>query len=307
MAALRCTRRGTDRRHRDQDLSGACVHAGAGLVRVASACADPVLGAPVHLGHGRGGKMAATAETLARSAILGLTEELRAGEAVSVADVLVRLFPDTQLHFVDIDISNNAVAVATTGDVADPAYLRSLANVIEDHPLIRSHVPLTWSNVVPRRMSDVISQRELAKTRAYNELLRPAGVTHQLEIMTSIRGSRGTAWVMNRCGCDFSEREVCVAIALQPSLAVLQYVFDRQKIASRIGGYSESDNSYDLTVRELEVLSLVSDGLTAVRIAHVLNISLRTVHKHLEHAYGKLKAHDRLMAVTRARAAKLIT
>ncbi|MBO0863804.1 MAG: helix-turn-helix transcriptional regulator [Mycobacterium sp.] len=251
--------------------------------------------------------MAATAETLARSAILGLTEELRAGEAVSVADVLVRLFPDTQLHFVDIDISNNAVAVATTGDVADPAYLRSLANVIEDHPLIRSHVPLTWSNVVPRRMSDVISQRELAKTRAYNELLRPAGVTHQLGIMTSIHGSRGTAWVMNRCGCDFSEREVCVAIALQPSLAVLQYVFDRQKIASRIGGYSESDNSYDLTVRELEVLSLVSDGLTAVRIAHVLNISLRTVHKHLEHAYGKLKAHDRLMAVTRARAAKLIT
>jgi DNA-binding NarL/FixJ family response regulator len=62
----------------------------------------------------------------------------------------------------------------------------------------------------------------------------------------------------------------------------------------------------DLTNRELEVLRLVACGHGAIRVAHLLEISERTVHKHLERSYAKLGVHDRLMAVQRLGALGLI-
>jgi DNA-binding NarL/FixJ family response regulator len=55
-----------------------------------------------------------------------------------------------------------------------------------------------------------------------------------------------------------------------------------------------------LTPREVEVLSLVSEGLLARTIASRLDVSDRTVHKHLGNVYRKLDTHDRLLAVRRA-------
>src|SRR3954454_5643251 len=49
-----------------------------------------------------------------------------------------------------------------------------------------------------------------------------------------------------------------------------------------------------LTGRELAVLGLLGDGLTAAVIGRRLGISTRTVHKHLEHVYSKLGTGDRL-------------
>ncbi len=52
-----------------------------------------------------------------------------------------------------------------------------------------------------------------------------------------------------------------------------------------------------LTARERGVVTLLSEGMTAVAIAHRLGISPRTVHKHLENIYAKLGVRDRLSAV----------
>jgi DNA-binding CsgD family transcriptional regulator len=49
--------------------------------------------------------------------------------------------------------------------------------------------------------------------------------------------------------------------------------------------------------REAEVLSLAARGLTDGQIAHELYLSVRTVAKHLEHAYAKLGVHTRSEAV----------
>jgi DNA-binding NarL/FixJ family response regulator len=54
-----------------------------------------------------------------------------------------------------------------------------------------------------------------------------------------------------------------------------------------------------LTARELVVLSLLAEGLTATSIARRMHISPRTVHRHLGHVYRKLGASDRLAAVVR--------
>jgi DNA-binding CsgD family transcriptional regulator len=55
-----------------------------------------------------------------------------------------------------------------------------------------------------------------------------------------------------------------------------------------------------LTPRELEILAMVSEGLTSKRIARRLGISFSTVRTHLERARSKLGARSRAEAVARA-------
>ena len=47
--------------------------------------------------------------------------------------------------------------------------------------------------------------------------------------------------------------------------------------------------SKQLTVRESEVLALVSEGYTNASIAEALSISIKTVENHLGSMYAKLK------------------
>ncbi|MEI5131649.1 helix-turn-helix transcriptional regulator [Streptomyces libani] len=51
-----------------------------------------------------------------------------------------------------------------------------------------------------------------------------------------------------------------------------------------------------VTHRESAVLALLARGLTNQQIAHRLAISPRTVDKHLEHAYAKLRVSSRVEA-----------
>jgi len=55
-----------------------------------------------------------------------------------------------------------------------------------------------------------------------------------------------------------------------------------------------------LTVREIEVLSLVADGLTAGAMARQLQISQRTVNKHLENLFRKVGVSSRPELVQQA-------
>ncbi|MFT3862453.1 helix-turn-helix transcriptional regulator [Micropruina sp.] len=61
-----------------------------------------------------------------------------------------------------------------------------------------------------------------------------------------------------------------------------------------------------MTERELQVLSLLAEGLLATSIASRLRLSPRTVHKHLGNIYRKLGVHDRLVAVSLARLQGLV-
>ena len=68
-----------------------------------------------------------------------------------------------------------------------------------------------------------------------------------------------------------------------------------------------SNTDFELTAREIEVLNLLARGLLATSIASRLKLSPRTVHKHLGNIYRKLGVHDRLVAVTIARASGLLS
>jgi LuxR family maltose regulon positive regulatory protein len=61
-----------------------------------------------------------------------------------------------------------------------------------------------------------------------------------------------------------------------------------------------------LTPRELEILRLVSEGLTDGQIAARLVLSKHTVHRHLQNAYAKLGCSSRAAAVAKANKLNLL-
>ena len=61
-----------------------------------------------------------------------------------------------------------------------------------------------------------------------------------------------------------------------------------------------------ISEREVEVLQLLSDGLTNQEIAQTMFVSVNTVKSHLKSIYGKLSVHNRREAVARARVLHLI-
>jgi ATP/maltotriose-dependent transcriptional regulator MalT len=67
-----------------------------------------------------------------------------------------------------------------------------------------------------------------------------------------------------------------------------------------------SRNDQILTPRELEILRLVSEGLTDGQIAARLVLSKHTVHRHLQNAYAKLGCSSRAAAVAKANKLNLL-
>ena len=95
---------------------------------------------------------------------------------------------------------------------------------------------------------------------------------------------------MTRSG--FREREMAAFFALRPHLRNLfSLVYAPQK--ARRDRIADALRACGLTGREREVVLLLCDRLSAGEIAERLKISRRTVEKHIEHVYLRLRVHNR--------------
>lgn len=122
-----------------------------------------------------------------------------------------------------------------------------------------------------------------------------------------------TGCMIYRSGADFSDDHVRTAQQLQPLLAAVeqqrQLLIRWQRLAapSPDGGSARAPAAEcALTPRELTVLLLLTDALTAAAIGRRLGISDRTVHKHVEKIYRKLGTRDRISTVLRAQQLGLV-
>jgi DNA-binding CsgD family transcriptional regulator len=163
----------------------------------------------------------------------------------------------------------------------------------------------------------------VAESRPWRGLFGTRAIRRQLTIPTSFGTGKATGWSLNRYGSDFSDEEVRLAGRLRPLLAILdccegwrprgQNALVTVALEPWRGGagqgFEPTDGGADapkLTRRELEVLGLLAQGLTAVSIGLRLRISSGTVRKHLEHIYEKTGYRDRLLAVEYAKRSGLL-
>lgn len=102
------------------------------------------------------------------------------------------------------------------------------------------------------------------------------------------------------------EARALLSEAAAPLKLLIPHVADACQRAAHARTASDAAAALNLTAREVEVLQLLSEGLLARTIAVRLGLSPRTVHKHLSNVYTKLGVHDRLVAVSIARAQGLI-
>jgi DNA-binding CsgD family transcriptional regulator len=144
------------------------------------------------------------------------------------------------------------------------------------------------------RLSDVAATHELRRSLGYEVWFRALGFAHHLRV-----GLDATRWHTKEfCfdrgpGRDFTSRDRAVLDAVRPYLAARYALWrDTSETADRAG---------KLTLRELEVLDLVAEGMTNGEIAQRLWISPGTVRRHLENIYEKLGVHTRTAAVAASR------
>ncbi|MEE1754641.1 helix-turn-helix transcriptional regulator [Streptomyces sp. SP18CS02] len=146
---------------------------------------------------------------------------------------------------------------------------------------------------------------------------RSFGTDHMLALPLPALDSHVRGFIIHRAGPDFTERDREYAARVQPLLsgAAAQYGLLARRPGDHVpvpaGPRPEGDGpgkpgpraaapAGDLTPREAAVLHLLAEGLPAHAMARRLQVSVRTIHKHLQNLYRKLGTADRLKTVLRA-------
>ncbi|BCW75901.1 helix-turn-helix transcriptional regulator [Arthrobacter sp. NicSoilB11] len=144
------------------------------------------------------------------------------------------------------------------------------------------------------RVPEAIAGRSMKQ--AWDDMARPWNVNHELSIPLQLGGDDMDSYLVQRPD-DFTEQEFELASMLQP---VLTGLAAHLRLAPSNPAALTKDATIELTLREMAIMMLLSQGATAENMARKLRISPRTAEKHLEHIYRKLDVGDRLMAVQRA-------
>lgn len=167
----------------------------------------------------------------------------------------------------------------------------------KEHPILRYFLATgDWRVMqVAEVPTDIVST---AVSGAWIERGRQwGGVQHQIALPLS----QQRAFVVGRPE-PFTAAEMHLARQVRRLIAGLDRhhgAFSRWSRAAGLEAWMTADD-VGLTPRELTVLALLAEGLTAASIGRRLMITERTVHKHLQHSYTKLGVTDRLGAVLRA-------
>jgi DNA-binding CsgD family transcriptional regulator len=169
------------------------------------------------------------------------------------------------------------------------------------HPLLNYY--LGTGDMGPQQVADVPSVFAGPRARGqWVELGRCHGFEHQLAIPLPV-GADGPRWFVLGRTEPFGPGPMLLARRVQRLIVGL----DRQANAlTRWQNRAATPEAglvgavVRLTPRELSVLTLVADGLTAAAAARRLLVAERTVHKHLERIYAKFGVSDRVSAVLRA-------
>ena len=162
---------------------------------------------------------------------------------------------------------------------------------VEDHPVIAHN--RSTADFRPWAISDLVSLTDFRHTGLYSEFYRPLGAKDQLSfILPAEDVIVGIA--LNTADGPITERERTLCRLIQPVvLQTYRHLSARKPNEQPVIGFLERRG---LTTREVEVMMLVLDSASTKRISSQLNISPRTVEKHVQQGLRKLGMTSRLQA-----------
>jgi len=179
-----------------------------------------------------------------------------------------------------------------------PVTLAVFAAHVHEHPLVTYY--RATGDGSPVKISDFLSRERFHRLGLYAEFFRHLPVEHQLAVSLPSPDTRVVGIALNRSSGDFTEADRDLIGVLRAPLTTALARAEGRHRARRALTVSAGSQRADLTGRELQILELVALGRTNSSIARTLEVSPRTVAKHLEHIYRKLDVTSRAAAVYRA-------
>jgi ATP/maltotriose-dependent transcriptional regulator MalT len=152
------------------------------------------------------------------------------------------------------------------------------------------------------RFSDVTSREQLEATRLFQEFYRLVGVRHQIAFTLPSETRRVLAIALSREDRDYTDAERDFLNRARPFLiqAYRNAVAHSARTPAAAEELLPALERAGLTPREAEVLRLVAHGASNHDVAQELELSVRTVGKHLERVFAKLGVTTRSAAAARA-------
>jgi DNA-binding CsgD family transcriptional regulator len=161
------------------------------------------------------------------------------------------------------------------------------------------------------RFSDVATAAELHATNLYREFYGPLGLEYQVAFTLPSEHERVLALALSRSSAEFSDLERDLLNDARPYLIqAYRNALEHSRLRSELEVRSYGDplplddaglhaelTSRGITPRQAEVLALLATGRSNRAIAVTLNLSERTVQKHLQLSFRKLAIHTRGDAV----------
>jgi DNA-binding CsgD family transcriptional regulator len=208
---------------------------------------------------------------------------------------LAELVGCDSLSFNEIGAEPGQVRVVSYPDAVSPTSLAGFAAYVREHPLVNHY--LATGDDQPVMISDFLSRAQFHRLGLYAEVFRCFPVECQIAFSLPSEGRQVIGIALNRASGDFTEDDRDLLSVLRcPLMTALQRARRRQRSRESLATASTAPLA-DLTDREIRVLTLAALGRTNIAIAHALDVSPRTVAKHLEHIYRKLDVSSRTSAV----------
>lgn len=192
-----------------------------------------------------------------------------------------------------------------------PALLADTQAWARDRTRQRAHPLVQWFTVSGNLQAQSVGHipdpfRDVRVLASWHEVSSPHGIQHQMSMPVYWQAGADAVFVISKQDEDFTDDDLAVARRVQRLIVGLY----RQAQAVATSGWAaaqgETPSGPPLSARELTVLTLLPTGLTTAAIARRLCLSPRTVDKHLENIYRKLRTRDRLTTVLRAQQLQLL-
>jgi DNA-binding CsgD family transcriptional regulator len=181
----------------------------------------------------------------------------------------------------------------------DPDALPVFEAHMDEHPLVK-HQLLASDASGPARISDVVGRQRFRQLGIYREYFRHIPTDDQIAFtLPGAQDGRPVGIALSRSNREFSATDsALLSSVMLPMRNALRRSGRRRDAMAAVA--AEPDGLADLTDRELEVLRMAARGRTNLAIARAIDVSPRTIAKHLEHIYRKLGVTSRAAAVYRA-------
>ena len=206
----------------------------------------------------------------------------------------------TTLSVCNLDNAHRSVVSDQIGAIS-PREIEVFDRYFFEHPLVREHGRNPVA--VTKRVSDLLPIADFERTPLYNDYYRPIRIDHVMAVPIHVDSRFLVSFVLNRTKRDFSDEDRSCLEIIRPHLGNLYRlsVAARRNTDAAVSAETATQSAMQaLTEREREVLHCLAAGKTDKDIAAILEISPRTVQKHLQRIYEKLGVETRTAAVMRA-------